>query len=509
MRVITILISILLICQIAVADVPQTISYQGILSLNGGGLAEDGDYNLTFRLYTVASGGSQIWEENHLSTTVTEGRFNIVLGSQNSLTSLGFDQPYYLGISVNGGAELTPRVALTSSAYSLTAGGVVPSSITGESILNGSIGLEDLGQNSAAEGQVIKWSSGAWTLSSDETGLSSWTVSDSVTSTRNLLGIAKGGASNELYGTKSHTMVNLGVSCTTGVSSFNNINCTVGGGSQNAATHENCTVAGGYKNRAALDDASVGGGALNSATGFASTISGGRDNTASGSYSSVGGGLDNLASGTHATVAGGTENLASGDDATVSGGNSNQATGSCSFVSGGCNNKAAGANSFAGGSRASALHDGSFVWGDAIGGDLSSSQENQFIVRASGGIELYTDAMHEAGVFLPKGSSAWAIRSDRNLKHLFQELDGTEILDKLNSLEISEWSYKSEEPGIRHIGPVAQEFHRLFGTGSDSLTISTVDLSGVALAAIKQLITENKALKKEMEELRQMLQAQK
>ena len=59
------------------------------------------------------------------------------------------------------------------------------------------------------------------------------------------------------------------------------------------------------------------------------------------------------------------------------------------------------------------------------------------------------------------------------------------------------WSFKNEQgAGIRHIGPVAQDFKRLFNVGYDDKSIATVDADGVALAAIKglkQLVDEKDA----------------
>ncbi|MCD6380385.1 hypothetical protein J7M07_08085, partial [bacterium] len=74
-------------------------------------------YSLTFRLYTVPTGGSSIWNCTE-PVTVTKGIFNVMLGYM-CVFNLPFDAPYYLGISVEAEAELTPRTALTASAYSL------------------------------------------------------------------------------------------------------------------------------------------------------------------------------------------------------------------------------------------------------------------------------------------------------------------------------------------------------------------------------------------------------
>jgi len=48
---------------------------------------------------------------------------------------------------------------------------------------------------------------------------------------------------------------------------------------------------------------------------------------------------------------------------------------------------------------------------------------------------------------------------------------------------------------VRHIGPMAQDFAAAFRVGSDDTHITTVDESGVALAAIQQLYRENQELK--------------
>ena len=48
---------------VGVAQIPRTLSYQGILADTSGAPTRDGSYNFTFRLYTISSGGSSIWSE--------------------------------------------------------------------------------------------------------------------------------------------------------------------------------------------------------------------------------------------------------------------------------------------------------------------------------------------------------------------------------------------------------------------------------------------------------------
>lgn len=103
----------------AFAGSPSTMSYQGVLTDNSGNLVADGPYDLTFGLYDVGSGGAPLWAETQSGVTVSKGGFSTILGSVNPLT-LSFDQQLYLGVSVNGGTELAPRVALTAAPHALS-----------------------------------------------------------------------------------------------------------------------------------------------------------------------------------------------------------------------------------------------------------------------------------------------------------------------------------------------------------------------------------------------------
>ncbi len=58
---------------------------------------------------------------------------------------------------------------------------------------------------------------------------------------------------------------------------------------------------------------------------------------------------------------------------------------------------------------------------------------------------------------------------------------------KVAALPLSTWNLMSQDPSIRHMGPMAQDFYAAFGLGEDDLHISTVDADGVALAAIQGL----------------------
>jgi hypothetical protein len=136
---------------------------------------------------------------------------------------------------------------------------------------------------------------------------------------------------------------------------------SIGGGERNYVAGQWSTVGGGHRNDAATDNSTVGGGHNNRSTGIAATIGGGDGNISTNPYGTVGGGEQNVSGGQYASVPGGRFNAAVGD------------------------------YSFAAGRRAKAHHNGAFVWGDSIDADFDSTAENQFSIRASGGVRLSSD----------------------------------------------------------------------------------------------------------------------
>jgi hypothetical protein len=79
------------------------------------------------------------------------------------------------------------------------------------------------------------------------------------------------------------------------------------------------------------------------------------------------------------------------------------------------------------------------------------------------------------------------LSSDRNLKENIEPLDGRDVLSKVMELPISSWSFKDDSDKQRHIGPMAQDFQKIFGGARDDRHISVADSSGIALAAIQGL----------------------
>ncbi len=124
------------------------------------------------------------------------------------------------------------------------------------------------------------------------------------------------------------------------------------------------------------------------------------------------------------------------------------------------------------------------------------------MARAPGGFVFYTaETGTTTGAQLPAGSGSWSSLSDRAAKENVAKLDGREVLDKISAMPISTWNYKTQDDTIRHAGPMAQDFYAAFGLGEDDRHLSSVDVDGIALAAIKELNSENAALKEMIERL--------
>ena len=114
------------------ADIPRIISYQGRVT-DGGTPVADGTYNMRFRIYDAATGGSILWNSGLQSVNIAGGVFNVLLGENpQPELDLPFDQDYWLLVTFSG-INQTPRQKLASTSYAYMASGLVPGTeIVGE-----------------------------------------------------------------------------------------------------------------------------------------------------------------------------------------------------------------------------------------------------------------------------------------------------------------------------------------------------------------------------------------
>ncbi|MFO7679809.1 MAG: hypothetical protein R6X34_07135 [Chloroflexota bacterium] len=121
-----------------------TINYQGHLTAPNG-VPKNGSFDMSFAIYNAASGGTRVWgPENHNAVPVSNGIFNIGLGSKTSggIPTTIWNGDRYLQITV-GGETLTPRELIRSVPIAGMALAVPDGAITARNVnLNsGEVGL--------------------------------------------------------------------------------------------------------------------------------------------------------------------------------------------------------------------------------------------------------------------------------------------------------------------------------------------------------------------------------
>ena len=124
------------------------VDYRG--TLTDSGEAVNGPVHFTFFVYDEADANIPIWSETHEDVVVTDGVFQIPLFSQTDISALdlGIDD-IYIGVSINGGAELRPRRRMNAFPRSRVAhtaldvvGDINPSSLS----INGQLLFNNEGQ---------------------------------------------------------------------------------------------------------------------------------------------------------------------------------------------------------------------------------------------------------------------------------------------------------------------------------------------------------------------------
>ncbi|HEX8905727.1 MAG TPA: tail fiber domain-containing protein, partial [Longimicrobiaceae bacterium] len=176
-------------------------------------------------------------------------------------------------------------------------------------------------------------------------------------------------------------------------------------------------------------------------------------------------------------------------------------------------------------------HTGAIVIGDGSTSDsLQATVDNQFNLRAAGGIRLYTNSTKTAGVLMQaypgsastpwtgctsvqwvisasncaylSNSGVWTNNSDVNRKHGYAAVHGEDVLTRLRGMPITTWTYNLDGNEVRHMGPTAQDFHAAFGlNGADDTHIATVDPDGVAMAAAQALDARTTELRAQVRSL--------
>jgi hypothetical protein len=370
--------------------IPRLLSYQGKLTDVNGIPVTDTLYEVRFRLYAQPAGGTQFWEENQQVRTKS-GLFSALLGSVTPIGSMPDAGTAYLGMAVAGGAELTPRLRIASSAYaylaeraansdalqgrdtvhfdarfvnenqlnSVTSPMLVNGAVTSTKIYDGEVNNADLApgavtgdklnQMGATTNQVLKWTGATWAPRNDSVGgsggggsVTSVAQSTGVVCTPNPITTAGTVAFDQAWGDGRYVNV-TGDSITDDLAILDELrvydrarigpNCS-NTASQAFAVGNGCTASG---NRS-----SVLGGWQNGVTGNDATIAGGAFSLTTAPYTFVGAGYADTVVSRYSGVLSGYGNVAGevADDSAVvvAGGYRNDAMRKFSTISGGSDN---------------------------------------------------------------------------------------------------------------------------------------------------------------------------
>jgi hypothetical protein len=482
---------------------------------------------------TSSAGGEPSAE---VSVGVTNGLFTVVLGNtaipnMAAINAALFNQPnlqllIWFNDGVKGFAVLSPAQNLTPAPYSVFAGSA--SNLLGNlpaTQLSGALASSVLPVSPEFSGTVSAESfsgSGTNLTSLDASSLTSGTVPLAQLSgiTSNQLDAATWALATNLNGGNAALASNLvsGVIITNAVVT-NSIFAGNGGGltNLNAAQltsigNTNIDVAGnffigpaGNATMIGVNNTALGGNALvantngtdNTAIGLnaLNQNTGGNNNTASGAYALQDNtnGNNNTAYGlrTLYTNTSGSYNTANGSYALYANisGNNNTALGVNALVNNtnGSGNIAVGFGAL--GTNASGSYNIALGYG-AGGLIIGSSNIDIGNVGTATDIDIVRIGSSQTETFLSGAVYAGtvALTSDRNAKDAFDAINPQAVLARVSALPITEWQYKTDTEGSRHIGPMAQDFHAAFGlNGGDDRHISVVDEGGVALAAIQGL----------------------
>lgn len=366
------------------ADVPRTISYQGLLTSHDGTPLADGNYDVTVTIYADARGSRSVWSQT-IPTSVRGGVFNIYLGENSPLpTSDRLNSPLWIGTSVNGGDEMTPLTPLTASPYALN---VPNKAITGSKLADKAVtedkvdmdyvaGLKINGEEFRGRGTMLSIQSGTDIDVRYDEATESVVIESKHTESMEGDG-EKGATTQDDDGTLAGTAAGFTSTNWRGrdpvnwasplTAPFPNVTggsySSVGGGSANTITDANYSGIFGGDNNQIFNNADydfIGGGLNNIILNDAmyNSIVGGENNQIMESSnhnfigggrghminmpsnnSFIGGGETHMLTGMLSTIGGGGGHVIEADEATIAGGHFNEIYSYVATIAGGHDNR--------------------------------------------------------------------------------------------------------------------------------------------------------------------------
>lgn len=130
-------------------SVPTSLRHQGRL-LDDNGKPMTGQVTLKFTIYDAKTAGSIVWESSDKQVDLGDsGFYSVTLGSsQNPINSTKLqDGPLWVGLTVDGGDELSPRLPIESVPYAIRSG-------TAESVDDGAVGNDALKDDTVSSQKI-------------------------------------------------------------------------------------------------------------------------------------------------------------------------------------------------------------------------------------------------------------------------------------------------------------------------------------------------------------------
>ncbi len=497
------------------AQAPAVMSVQG--RLLSAGTPVTGPQNLTFRLYLVQAGGSPIWTETQTGVAVADGIYDVQLGETTSLVGLDFSRPLYLGVQVGSASELSPRTLLGSvpAAMTLSVPALVKAPIDGAVLtVENTDAREDhraiVGRAAGRHGVAVLGEA----IGLDETigvrGTSESTVG------RGVQGIVT-----------ALTGVNFGVAGTSNSDSGIGVHGTGKYAGVSGLAEDTGQTNFGVEG---ISYSAEGAGVR----GIGWSTSGSNAGVVGVSNSPQGEGVMGINYATTLTAIGvraesfSTQGVALVAEARASSGrnfgilaSTNSGSGYSGWFVGGLGLHAdkilASRNSDgfnpqvsleeaeeADYARLRLKNISNVQYWDIAGGSTNNTVLNFFTSQQRGNVlslrATGSPVVAYNGAYLSEGG-VWVDNSSLNAKTDFAPVDATSVLDRLAGLTVREWSYRNED-GVRHMGPMAEDFFQTFGLGNDNRSLASLDVNGVALVAIQALLERVEALEEELRVLK-------
>jgi hypothetical protein len=402
---------------IVAAPLGRAFTYQG--RLDDGSTPANGTYELKFTLCDSESGPTVINAPlTNAATAVSNGLFTVTLDFGPGAFT-GDARWLDIAVRTNGSPSdfttLAPRQALTPSPYALYApsagaAGTANTAGTASSVVPGSIGNAALAPGAVDSSRLAAGAVVSSNLSPAVLSNTFWRLDGNSGSTpgANFLGTTD----NQPLDFQVNGGRALRLEPTT------NAPNVIGGGSANYAAPGvvGAVIAGGgnpalsASNQVLASWSAIGGGSGNQISAIRSVIAGGLGNIIEGGATGagIGGGARNLiqTNAVQTYIGGGFYNTiqTNATYSAIGGGYTNTVGFGARYavVPGGQLNAANADYTLAAGRRAKANQAGTWVWADSTDADFASTTNNQFLIRAGGGVGIGTNnpqsALHVAGV---------------------------------------------------------------------------------------------------------------